>query len=459
MQLFSFRATGDAAAVALDTVAGHVVTEAAWSADGTHIAWVARVGAERQLDVFVSLADGSDVRNVSENPADDYHIAWSPDGELLAFTSNRDGNAELYAVELSDKRLWRLTYDQAQDDRATFSPDGRSVAFESSRGGSFGVLVMPALGGEARPVASAARLELIGWRGSRRPFVDHVRVSSANVGVGSVTSVELHALDETGDGVRVHGIEWKVLDSAFIAFADARDSNASTRRVRGVRQGLARVAATLGRWRSDTAFVRVGSDSIRMIDESFNDLSKWRALGRGARRLKGDERGLLLSGQRDWETGLLSRTILPLSPGLEVRVTIDAPWDATPDIASEASVSLIVPEDETSLDSVAPQFLKLVSVSWKADAGRLVYGVGKEVFSEAVGMTPARSRQIRIFVEEDTTVAFSLDGVPRWRSTLRVVNPRTGSRAQVWIAARAIEDQVRIKFFSAKLTTKDAESR
>ena len=94
---------------------------------------VARVGAERQREVYVSLADGSDVQNVSRHPADDFHIAWSGDGALLAFTSMRDGNAELYALGVDEGRLWRLTRDPAQDDRAAYSTSGRVVAFESTR--------------------------------------------------------------------------------------------------------------------------------------------------------------------------------------------------------------------------------------------------------------------------------------------------------------------------------------
>jgi hypothetical protein len=145
---------------------------------------------------------------------------------------------------------------------------------------------------------------------------------------------------------------------------------------------------------------------------------------------------------------------LPLLPGLELRATVEAPWDSTPDIATEASVSLVVPEEAANVDSLAPQFLKLASVTWKADAGRLVYAVGKEVFSEVIGMTSTPSREIRLLVENDSTVAFTLDGVPRWHSTLRIANPRTGAHAQIWIAARAVDGQVRLTSLSAKLLAK-----
>ena len=456
--LFAFRVDGPRIITAIDTARGHAVIEALWSPDGSHVAWVARVGPDHQMEVFSCLADGSGARNISRSPAEDYHIAWSPAGDLLAFTSTRDGNAELYAADLIENRLWRLTQNLAHDDHAAFSTDGRKLAFESTRRGFFGVYVMPALGGESRLVGGTVPMEVVGWRGQQPRFVEHIRIDVRDVAVGDSETLRLRAFDDLGDTVPAHRVEWRVLDSALVRFVAKPDSASTTRTIRGVRLGLARVVATVGRWRSDTAFVRVGSTLVSLVREDFaGGLGGWRLLGDPVPVLihRPQARSLLLRAGRDWDSGMLSRGVVPMTPGLTVEATIVAPWNAAPDVFTESSVALVAPEDYAAIDSAAPQFLRLASISWKGAAGRLVFAVGKEIFTEPIGGSGSGSRRFAMRVENDSTVSFFVDDSKRWRSTLRLTTPSSGTRAQLWIAGRATRGLVHVLAVSVALSPSD----
>ena len=77
--------------------------------------------------------------------------AISPDGQLLAYSSDRDGqnNLDLYVQRAGGGTPVRLTHTDEDESEPAFSPDGSSIAFSSSAGGD-SIYVIPALGGEPR---------------------------------------------------------------------------------------------------------------------------------------------------------------------------------------------------------------------------------------------------------------------------------------------------------------------
>jgi len=74
--------------------------------------------------------------------ASDNAPTWSPDGSQVAFMSARDGNWEIYIVDLANPEPRRLTTNPANDGLPTWSPDGQRIAFLSDRGGIWAIHLM-----------------------------------------------------------------------------------------------------------------------------------------------------------------------------------------------------------------------------------------------------------------------------------------------------------------------------
>jgi Tol biopolymer transport system component len=89
--------------------------------------------APRGWDLYVSDVQTQESRRLTDHPALDYNAAFSPDGQRIAFVSERDGNLELYTIRTDGSGLRRLTDNFALDDHPVFSPDGQRLAFVSTR--------------------------------------------------------------------------------------------------------------------------------------------------------------------------------------------------------------------------------------------------------------------------------------------------------------------------------------
>jgi len=89
-------------------------------------------------------SNGSNLSNLTNNPADDRLPAISPDRVHIAFVSDRDGNNEIYVMNVdgSDDNPTRLTDNSADDAKPTWSPDGERIAFVSERDGNYEIYVM-----------------------------------------------------------------------------------------------------------------------------------------------------------------------------------------------------------------------------------------------------------------------------------------------------------------------------
>jgi TolB protein len=130
---------------------------------GQQVAFVSDRGGIPQL--FTMNSDGTN-QNKVDLPDMGYVIdpAWSPNGQLLAFSWRRpNGNYDIYIMELVTRQLVELTRDVGRNERPSWAPDGRHLIFESTRTGTRQIWSMLADGTEARQLTTQGQNESPNW--------------------------------------------------------------------------------------------------------------------------------------------------------------------------------------------------------------------------------------------------------------------------------------------------------
>ena len=101
-------------------------------------------------EIYVMDIHGKNQHRLTDNPASDWSPSWAPDGKRIAFTSTRHGNVEIYVMDADGKNQRRLTKNRLDDWSPSWSPDGKRIAFSSFRGGTSDIYVMDADGDNQR---------------------------------------------------------------------------------------------------------------------------------------------------------------------------------------------------------------------------------------------------------------------------------------------------------------------
>ncbi len=106
-----------------------------WSPDGAKLAY-----GRSSLGLYVVNANGTGSVQISSDTTAQ-EPSWSV-GNRIVFTSSRDGNAELYAIDPDGTDEVRLTTNTTTDQQANWSPDGLKLAFATNRDGNFEIYSM-----------------------------------------------------------------------------------------------------------------------------------------------------------------------------------------------------------------------------------------------------------------------------------------------------------------------------
>ena len=121
-----------------------------WSPNGESIAYVKMEYFSDQAliesptwDIYVMNVDGTDQIQLTTDPASELEPSWSPDGAKIAFISDRNGqNFDIYVMNADGSNVTQLTDDSANEFGPVWSPDGKQIVFNSDRNGNVQLFVL-----------------------------------------------------------------------------------------------------------------------------------------------------------------------------------------------------------------------------------------------------------------------------------------------------------------------------
>ena len=74
-------------------------------------------------------------RGSIDNPVNDFLPEWSPDGQQIAYVSDRNGTYSIYLADAQGNNTRRMTGDSSNEYAPVWSPDGQQIAYVKERNG------------------------------------------------------------------------------------------------------------------------------------------------------------------------------------------------------------------------------------------------------------------------------------------------------------------------------------
>jgi TolB protein len=147
--------------VAITDKTSMLVQDARWSPDGKYIAaslveTCPSTATVCNYDIYVMNKDGTDLKNLTNTQASEWVPEWSPDGQKIAFASDRDGDSEIFIMNQDGSELVQLTHNSRFDGYPCWSPDGSKLAYSAEdEKGNWDIYFMNADGSDPRPLTQS----------------------------------------------------------------------------------------------------------------------------------------------------------------------------------------------------------------------------------------------------------------------------------------------------------------
>ena len=234
------------------------IRDPSWAPDGRRLAFSS--DGDGNDEIYVYDTDSGVRTRVTFDPAPDREPAWSPDGTRLVFQSARDGNPELYVVAATGGTPARLTFDPADDRQPAWSTNG-AIAFASNRTSDFDLFSMAEDGSAVRRLTDEP-----GWdadpawspAGDRLAYIHSPRnaaYAGLDVRVSNADGTDARPLADTGamehyptwspDGTRIAYVVEGGGPQVFVTAADGSQGS-GTRVASGTKPNWGPVPAPVG---------------------------------------------------------------------------------------------------------------------------------------------------------------------------------------------------------------------
>jgi len=175
-------------------------------------------------EIYLVNADGTDLTRLTDNPAADRVMGWSPDGRLIAFISNRDGGNQLFTMFADGSGVRRVTSELDIAGRVVWSPDGAWIAFTANgaTAGFFDIYVCRPNGSDLRKLSDTDGVNTdVAWSVTSQQIA--YRSDGGQAGKDEIVVVNIDGSGRkylTNDGIGQREPDWSP-DGARLAFGHA----------------------------------------------------------------------------------------------------------------------------------------------------------------------------------------------------------------------------------------------
>ncbi|MGD2155053.1 MAG: BTAD domain-containing putative transcriptional regulator [Gemmatimonadales bacterium] len=427
--LMAYDLETDSARLLDDTRAGGGYS-AAWSPDGTQIAFVANPDDDQ--DIFVSNADGSNATRVVAAPGKDLDPAWSPDGRRLAFSSTRNGGADIFTVRPNGSDLHQIT-DAPADELTPVWLSATVIAFVMVQpDGSRDLWAVDINSRELRRVTENGGIYSVRWvrRAGDPSWIERLSITPSPelVSPGQVLELGVELASAAGRVLDPTGlpISWSAADSAIAGFVGPG-------RLKVYAPGRTRVVASAGGWVADTLEIESrelvpGEAALIFFEDWTGGLRPERWVGYGrplpeTRPIGGPEgAGVFLNnGDQHFPSGALSKQAFSPRAGLTLEVWARMPF--TGKLYQCLAIGLTdddPPADSLSWRGLDPHIEFYFVGPSLAKSARLIAFTDGAQTRLPMPDTPEAWHLYALQLDPDGTVSLLIDGRLYWRSPTRL---------------------------------------